>query len=62
MAFRVMETRNSKSKPSRTEELSDGLTWVGLIFAAVLALMVVIQSTPAIRDALGGGQTEVTAD
>jgi hypothetical protein len=45
-----MAMRNTKSKrQAADEETADPLGWVALIVAAVLALVVAIQSTPSVR-------------
>lgn len=62
MAFDVMSTRNTKSKPQPTDAAADALTWVGLILAAALALVVAVQSTPSLRGLSSGDQTEAAAN
>jgi len=45
-----MATRNTKSKRrAADEETADPLGWLALIVAAVLALVVAIESTPSVR-------------
>lgn len=53
-----MPLRNLKSKRPPPEEPDDPWSWIAIIFAAVLALVLVIQTSPAVRGTPDGQQIE----
>jgi len=52
-----MSARNTKSNRQPIDESADPLGWIALIVAALLALVMVIQTTPSVR----GGDDPQTA-
>lgn len=53
-----MPVRDMKSKRKPPEEPDDPWSWIAIIFAAVLALVLVIQTSPAVRGTGDGQQIE----
>lgn len=53
-----MPVRDMKSKRQPPQEPDDPWSWIAIIFAAVLALVLVIQTSPAVRGTGDGQQIE----
>jgi len=53
-----MQARDIKSKRKPPEEPDDPWSWVAIIFAAVLAFVLVIQTSPAVRGIPDGQPVE----
>ena len=53
-----MQTHDMKSKQKPPDEPDDPWGWIAIIFAAVLAFVLVIQTSPAVRGVPDGQQIE----
>jgi len=59
-ALNVVWTRDTKSNPRAADRSDDPLSWVLLILAVVLALIVVVETATSVRGVIARDQTKVT--